>query len=90
MSDHVIDSLSDYVDDELSANQRAVVDTHLRACNTCGALLDDLRTIVAHARLAATTDRAPSRDLWKGILARIRGREPSTFAAASDRMCLPR
>jgi anti-sigma factor RsiW len=56
VSDHVIDRLSAYFDDELSANQRAVVDTHLPACHTCGALLDDLRTIVAHARLAATTE----------------------------------
>ena len=69
MHDAVNDRLSEYLDDELSADERATVDAHLRACVRCRADLDGLRTVAAHA--AALPDAAPAADLWPGVAARI-------------------
>jgi anti-sigma factor RsiW len=71
MTTHVTDSLSAYIDDELSAPERATVEAHLRACAACAAELDAMRRIVAWAGGVASSDTAPSRDLWPGIHARI-------------------
>ncbi|HZP47087.1 MAG TPA: anti-sigma factor [Vicinamibacterales bacterium] len=63
------DRLSDYLDDELAADERRAVDAHLAACADCRAVLDDLRRVVARARTAET--RPPQGDLWPEIAARI-------------------
>jgi len=69
MSDEWTDRLSDYLDDELPAEARLALEAHLRHCVACGAILADLKRIVARAR--ALEDRAPDHDLWPGVAARI-------------------
>jgi anti-sigma factor RsiW len=71
MNAHVTDHLSDYLDDELGASDRATIDAHLHVCAACAEELDSLRRIVAHAAMVAEHDTAPARDLWSGIHARI-------------------
>ena len=73
MSDQWTDRLSDYLDDELPPADRVELETHLRHCVACGAVLADLKRIVARAQ--GLEDRAPDRDPWPGIAARI-GMEP--------------
>ena len=87
MSDHVTDYLSDYIDDELTAAERARVDAHLRACPACVEELAALRRLVTYASTVAERDVPPSRDLWTGILARI-GPEASTARQAPRRVSL--
>ena len=71
------DKLSDYLDDELEAAERAAVDAHLRECADCSAVLNDLRRVIALAQSAAVDARPPQADLWTGVAGRIdRIRQP--------------
>jgi hypothetical protein len=63
------DRLSEYLDDELDAAERAAVDDHLRGCAGCRAILDDLRRLQVRAR--SLRDRDPERDLWRHIAREI-------------------
>lgn len=67
--EHWTDRLSDYLDNDLPAGERAAVDAHLRECPACRATLDELRAVTARAH--ALADRAPVNDLWPGIAAAI-------------------
>ena len=69
MSDQWTDQLSDYLDGELPPDQRAELEAHLMQCVSCGAVLADLKRIVARAR--SLDDREPDRDLWPDIAERI-------------------
>lgn len=69
MSDRWMERLSEYLDGELSATDRAALETHLETCDDCSAVLSDLRRVVDQARMAE--DYAPRRDLWPGIARRI-------------------
>jgi len=69
MSDQWTERLSEYLDDELSPEERAALEAHLRGCVACGAVLADLKRIVVRAR--GLEDPFPERDLWSGIAARI-------------------
>ncbi len=69
MSDRWMDQLSEYLDGELPATDRAALEAHLRTCSDCSALLDDLRRIVDRAR--GVEEYLPMRDLWPGIASRI-------------------
>jgi anti-sigma factor RsiW len=69
MSDQWTDRLSEYLDDELPPAEREALEAHLRHCVACGAVLADLKRIVARAR--GLEDRLPDRELWPGIAARI-------------------
>jgi anti-sigma factor RsiW len=66
--------LSDYLDDELSSEERAAVDAHVAECAECGRTLEELRHVVAAA--ATLSPLAPRADLWEGIAQRLgpRGR----------------
>ncbi len=63
------DQLSDYLDGELSAEERKAVDAHLEGCAECTAVLNDLKRVVTRA--ASMPPRPPQADLWDGIAARI-------------------
>jgi anti-sigma factor RsiW len=69
------DQLSDYLDGELSADERQAVEAHLRGCAECAAVLNDLKRVVSRA--AAADVRPPHADLWAGIAARIDGTAPA-------------
>ena len=72
MHEEWTDKLSEYLDDELSPREREAVESHLRGCAECAAVLDDLTRVVDRAR---RLDRRPPRvDLWDGIAARIDAR----------------
>ena len=69
MHDAITDQLSDYLDGELTADEAARVDAHLRECAACNAVLNDLKRIVAQAQHLEA--RPPQTDLWGGIERRI-------------------
>lgn len=69
MSDRWTDRLSEYMDDELPAADRAALETHLAGCAECSAVLTDLRRLVARA--GRLEPGRPPHDLWPGIAARI-------------------
>lgn len=69
MTDRWSDRLSEYLDDELTAAERAELDAHLASCAECADILKDLRSVAARA--AALTAVAPEADLWPGIAARL-------------------
>jgi len=69
MSDRWMERLSEYLDGELPATDRAALEAHLDTCNDCSAMLDDLRRVVDRAQLAE--EYVPRRDLWPGIASRI-------------------
>jgi anti-sigma factor RsiW len=69
MNDRWMERLSEYLDGELSATDRAALETHLETCDDCSAVLSDLRRVVDQARMAE--DYVPRRDLWPGIARRI-------------------
>jgi hypothetical protein len=71
MHEAVNDRLSEYVDDELSATERATVEQHLQTCARCRADVDGLRAVVARAR--TLSDTPPATTLWPGIVERIGG-----------------
>lgn len=62
-------ALPDYLEGTLDESMRASVEMHLRECVRCAGLVRDLENIREEA--AAMPDLVPSKDLWKGIEARI-------------------
>jgi tetratricopeptide (TPR) repeat protein len=72
MHDRFNELLSEYLDDELAASDRAELEAHLTACERCRADLDGLRAVIARA--GALTDVPPASDLWTGVAARIGAR----------------
>jgi Putative zinc-finger len=69
MSDRWTERLSEYLDDELTPRDRSDLEAHLENCESCSALLTDLRRVVRKAR--QLEDRGPAHDLWSGIARQI-------------------
>lgn len=69
MSEHWIDRLSEYLDGDLTPDERAACDAHLRACSECAAVLTELKAVVAFAR--QDPEQLPAANLWPGIAARL-------------------
>ncbi len=69
MKDQWTDRLSEYLDGELGAAERAALEGHLATCGECGATLAELRRVVARA--GALDDRPPTADLWPAIAEHI-------------------
>ena len=63
------DKLSDYLDGELTAGERAAVDAHLLACPECRQTLDELQRVVDTAH--GLVPRPPVHDLWTGVAERV-------------------
>jgi anti-sigma factor RsiW len=78
MNDQWTDRLSEYVDGELAAGERAGLEAHLATCAECRATLGELRKVVARGK--SLEDRPPKADLWSGIHARLTpGRRPGVI-----------
>ncbi|MGH7510655.1 MAG: zf-HC2 domain-containing protein [Gemmatimonadales bacterium] len=75
MSDRWMDRLSEYLDGELPDTERMALEAHLETCVECSTVLADLARVVARA--GRVEPRAPGRDLWPGIAARIGARAPA-------------
>jgi hypothetical protein len=71
MHEEWTDRLSDYLDGELSADEQRALESHLRTCAPCAAVLNDLKRVVARAQAAGAAARPPQADLWAGIAERI-------------------
>jgi anti-sigma factor RsiW len=69
MHDPWTQRLSEYLDDELPAAERATLERHLAVCPDCARTLEDLGRVVATA--ATLRPRPPSSDLWPGVAARL-------------------
>ena len=82
MSDRWMERLSEYLDDELSAPEQSALEAHLESCDSCSAVLANLRRVVAGAR--QLDDRGPARDLWPGIARQI-GATPARARPAGRR-----
>ena len=65
MTDHWTDRLSEYVDGDLSADERRLLEAHLGVCDACAGLVAELRAVVTAA--SGLTDRDPAVDLWSEI-----------------------
>jgi anti-sigma factor RsiW len=76
MNDQWTNRLSEYIDGELDATERAALEAHLATCGQCYATLGELRQVVARAQ--QLEDAPPAKDLWFGIASRIRSDEPAT------------
>ena len=72
--DAFTDRLSDYIDDEVSDEERRQIDAHLLTCAECRTVVEELRNVVAHA--ASLEDTPAAGDLWPGIAARVRSQRP--------------
>jgi hypothetical protein len=72
MTDTWTDRLSEYVDGELTASERAALEAHLASCRDCTATLAELREVVERA--GSLMPRPPSNDLWPGIEPRLASR----------------
>lgn len=68
------DRLSDYLDGAMGDAERGACEAHLASCAECAHALAELREIVERAH--ALPDRAPDRDLWPEIEARLASRAP--------------
>ena len=65
MSDTWTNRLSEYLDGDLPAGERTVLEAHLPTCAECSETLAQLRRVVARAR--SLDDQPPAADLWPGI-----------------------
>jgi hypothetical protein len=80
------DRLSEYVDGELDAAERAALDVHLQLCERCAATVAELREVLERAR--GLEPSAPETDLWPAIEARIaaprKARVPDLWVRRAD------
>jgi anti-sigma factor RsiW len=75
MQDAWTDRLSEYLDDELTADERRGLEAHLAGCADCAVALDELKRVIERAGTLPSTP--PREDLWDGVASRIGGkREP--------------
>jgi hypothetical protein len=81
--------LSEYLDGELEAADRAALTAHLGECAECRADLDGLRAVTERARML--DDAPPAADLWAGVAARIDAlpKRRTTFVTRQFAFTLP-
>jgi hypothetical protein len=81
--DSITARLSEYIDDDLSSEERLEIDEHLASCAECRGVVGELRTIAdAASRLPGTL---PERDLWNGIALRVDDASPARVALPASR-----
>lgn len=71
MTDHPVDSLSAFLDDELDVTARAAVAAHLADCAACRAVLDDVTRVRDEARAWRDQLATPSAAMWATIATRL-------------------
>lgn len=69
MTDRWTDSLTDYLDGDMTVAEARTLETHLDACEDCRLVLAQLRRVKHEAR--ALADPPVPDDLWAGIASRI-------------------
>ncbi len=69
MSEHWIDRLSDYIDGDLTPDERAACEAHVGVCAECRMVLAELQSVVTVAR--QDPERRPAAELWPGIASRL-------------------
>jgi anti-sigma factor RsiW len=84
MSDQWTARLSEYVDGDMSPDDRERFEAHLGECADCREVLDDVRAVVRRAD--ALDDAQPRTDLWPGIAARIGATAPARPAPQRTRV----
>jgi hypothetical protein len=72
MHDDWTGRLSEYLDGELTPDERDAAERHLAGCDVCATTLEELRRVVDRAR--SLPPRALATDLWGGIAERIHAR----------------
>ncbi|MBE3518945.1 MAG: DUF4349 domain-containing protein [Firmicutes bacterium] len=83
--DDIIGLLSCYIDGEVSPVERAAVEEHVRECESCRKLLDEMANI--RRAFAELVDADVPPDLHEGIMMRIRGAR--TGVQSADRREIP-
>ena len=77
MRDEFIDRLSEYLDDELTREERDALEAHVTGCPKCAATLTELKRVIERGRTLGP--RPPEHDLWPAIAGRIA--PPSRYRA---------
>jgi hypothetical protein len=77
MSEHMLDQLSDYLDDELDSVAGAAVARHLAECQACAETLEQLRAVRTWA--PGYSGLPTSRDLWPQVKRGIGTRARTTL-----------
>jgi hypothetical protein len=78
------DRLSDYLDGDMDADERAQLEDHLVLCAACSSTLAELSAVVGRARALRPTE--PKHDLWPGIASAIgAGQRPDVLPLAARR-----
>ncbi len=80
--------LSEYLDGDLTADERTALERHLAACPACSTTLAELTRVVMRAR--ALPAPQPRRDLWEGIAERIAAERASPSAPVFPPAARPR
>ncbi|MBI5710404.1 MAG: zf-HC2 domain-containing protein [Candidatus Eisenbacteria bacterium] len=83
MTGHWTERLSEYLDGELPALERASLEAHLAGCAGCARTLEELRVVAARA--ARLQVRPPGDDLWPGIAERLEPRAARTLDLGAAR-----
>ena len=76
MSDEWMDRLSDYLDDEMSPAERALLERHLAEDAECAAALESLRRVKQRAGSLDDKHPAHAQHMWRGIAQRIGATPP--------------
>ena len=77
MSDKWMDRLSDYLDDEMSPAERALLEQHLAQDAECASALESLRRVVKRAEALDDEQPAQVQQMWTGIAQRIGATPPA-------------
>ncbi len=70
-NDRFTDRLSDFLDGDVSPDERLELEAHLAQCASCRAILDELRAVVRGAKELAASPPGPPPGVWPRVAAEI-------------------